>query len=439
MRRTHWKTLALLTTALLTFGCAPSSEEPTEYDEPSTDVVAAQNTTASYPCAASPSWVTNPAPPETIPGGGSDFCQFYQFAWQWFLYLGSPSEGDPEIRNFQVAEDFPELLTSGDSCTTQPTQPALFVRARKSEDDSTEFIIPERIGQAGDGAVIYDQNGNVVFYNIRFSRSECDTTSGGNFPAGTTELKTSWRLIEPANADRYFTMEAVIEGVSSQPQLLGLVGFHLFRTTSGHPEGVWMTWEHVDNAPDCLNPQATPASGWSFTSADCAQCLATSTTGPLGCASCQFNQAEQDPNLTGTPTEICRVYRDGSSPNDNKADENFAVVDELNQQLVGREGALTLLATTDPMAVWANYFNVGGLWVSDPSQPANTSNQRGSLQLANTTMETTFQGDFKEENGTLTRTDAVNCFSCHNYTPNQTTTSGLSHIFDDIKSGSGGQ
>jgi hypothetical protein len=33
-------------------------------------------------CPASSSWVSNPAPPQEIPDGGQDFCDFYQFAWQ---------------------------------------------------------------------------------------------------------------------------------------------------------------------------------------------------------------------------------------------------------------------------------------------------------------------------------------------------------------------
>lgn len=199
-----------------------------------------------------------------------------------------------------------------------------------------------------------------------------------------------------------------------------------------------MTWEHDANAPDCLSPQSAPAGGWSFTSAQCAQCLATSTTGPLGCPTCNFNVANPSTSLTGTPTQICRVYPDGSGPNDNKVQENVADVDALNAQIVGPSGFLAKLAPSDPMAVFANYFNAGGLWVSDPTQPASSSNQRGSLQEANTTMETTFQGDFQATGSTPVRTGAVNCFACHDYEPGQTATSGLSHIVDDIDGTAGG-
>ncbi|HEV8239896.1 MAG TPA: hypothetical protein VGS57_11060 [Thermoanaerobaculia bacterium] len=400
-------------------------------------------------CAASQSWVTNPNPPQEIPGGGSDFCQFYQFAWQWFLYLVSPSGDSAGDRNFEVQQTFPLLQASGtDSCTATSNTPVFFVRTLKSEDPNQPFIVPENIGQAGtQGEVIYDKSGNIVFYEVRFSRNLCPPPTSGNLPAGTTEIKTAWRQITQAEAPAYFTNQAVIQGVSTQPILLGLIGFHLFRTTAQHPEGVWMTWEHESNDPDCLQPQPTPAAGWSFTSAQCAQCLATSTTGPLACPSCNFNTAMVSTKISGgTPTQICRVYRDGSGPMDNKVAENLADVDSLNAQLVGPSGFVTQLPASNPVAVFANYYHIGGLWVSDPTQPADSANQRGSLQLANTVMETTFQGNFTASGSGVMRSGAVNCFGCHSYTPNSTATSGLSHIVDDLdgtpgnapKAGSGG-
>lgn len=401
--------------------------------------VAADN---PYPCPASSSWVSDPSIPPEIPDDGSDFCDFYQYAWQTFLYLVSPSATEGE-RNFEVTADFPVLQSNGSrSCGDAGDAMQLFVRTLKAAENDGEFTTPESINQAGGGATIYDVNGNVVFYTVQFSRNLCTADHDGDLPAGTTELKLSWRQIADAEADDYFTIEAVIEGVSTpqDPTLLGLAGFHLFRTTPDHPEGVWMTWEHEANNPDCLEPQAPPAGGWAFTSPGCATCLANSSNGPLSCGSCDFNEASACKSSTnnclkGAHTEICRVYRDGSGPKDAKVEENLTVVDELNAQLVGPDGILSGLAPTDPMAVFANYFMVGGLWVSDPSMGSTSANERGSLQLSNTTMETIHQGDFKASSGGgFTRTEAVNCFDCHGYVPGKTADcqQGISHIFDDV-------
>ena len=85
---------------------------------------------------------------------------------------------------------------------------------------------------------------------------------------------------------------------------------------------------------------------------------------------------------------------------------------------------------------WINYRFTGALWLSKISENSNYNgrdNQRGSLELANGVMETSFQGDKKSG------TQATNCFSCHQYTGtattnynNTATSAKLSRIFDDI-------
>jgi hypothetical protein len=423
----------------------PAADTPTAADERAADTpITTEVQTASAPaCAASASWVNNPNPPDEIPGGGENFCQFYQFSWQWFLYLMSPSAGDPSLRNFQVQANYPLLQVSGDSCSGTATKPVFFVRVIKDPDDSTDFIIPERINQAGDQATIYDQNGNVVFYSIVFGRDLCTAPDSGDLPADTMEIKMAWRVIDEADKANYVWMEAdVIPDNNTEvivPETLGLVGYHLVRGTAQHPELVWATFEHKNNVPDCLGPPSEPAGGWSFLSASCAACLSSPDSNCFN--TCKYNVATKAADLMGTPSEICRVFSDGTAPGDNKGAENVADVDALNDQLVGPDGILSTLPASNPMAVLANYFNVGALWVSDPSQPATSANQRGSLQLANATMETTFQGTLTLNGSSIqaSTSGVVNCFGCHNYTPGQTATTHLSHIFDDIVEQRGGQ
>ncbi|MET1079964.1 MAG: mannan-binding lectin [Pseudomonas sp.] len=379
-------------------------------------------------CNADASWVSAPNPPGEVPdGANANFCSFYQFSWQWFLDLVSPSSSDASLRNFQVAANYPILQATGsDSCAANAPTEVMFVRTEKTKDASTPFTVPERTGQAGGGDTIFDQSKNVVFYDIRFSRNLCNVgaiQSAPNFPGGTTELKSAWRIISEAQKPSYFWIEANIDGVPGD-ELLGMIGFHVVIATPLHPEFIWATFEHRSNVPDCSAPQAAPASGWSFTSASCAGQL------PTQAPSCNFNVAAPSSSLTGTPSEICRINHDGSNPSDHKGVENIAIIDNLNTQV---QGFLAALPADNPMSVWQNYMNVGAIWENDITQPSsNISNQRGSMRLANSVMETTFQ------NINLQSSFVSNCFGCHNYEVTQSNTlpsAGLSHIFDDVMQG----
>jgi hypothetical protein len=389
-------------------------------------------------CDASAAWVSNPQnPPTEIPlGANAQICQFHQFSWQWFISLMNLA-GDSRV--FQNEQNYPLLQEKGvNSCTTTGTKTRLFVRTQKDDDNpNDDFTLPERIGQALGDAAIYDQNGNVVFYEVRFSRDQCslDQSTAQMFPPGTTEIKVSYRVITPADKPNYVWINADIngDGTVGTEELLGMVGFHLVKSTALHSEFVWATFEHKQNVPDC---QATPASNapvWSFTSAACATQLPNS----VDPTTCNFNIASPGTGISGEPpTQICRVYHDGSRPGDDKFDINVANIDSLNTQLVGVNGFITALPDSNPLAVLKNYMLVGALWENDVTQPSsNLANQRGSIQLANTTMETTAQMAPKfvpiPYTGTSNLQSAKNCFGCHNYTPNNNV--ALSHTFPLIQ------
>lgn len=395
---------------------------------------------AAFNCAADASWFTNPSMPTEVTKSGSDgtsnFCDFYQFSWQSFAYLMAPSAKNPSLRNFEDVSQFPELEVKPDgspanSCDETHNSKTFFVRTAKPQEAGTAFVLPERIGQAGGGATIYDQNRNVVYYDVRFSKNMCDIDkikNLQNFPGGTTELKTAWKVMgKNDDLSKYITIEAQIG--SDKPTTLGMIGFHIAAATPDHPEFVWATFEHDVNVPDCVSPSSS--TGWSFTSEACAKDLADKD--PLGIVQCRFNNPAPGTSLTGTPTEICREYPYGSAPGDLKYDENVGDITSLNKNVQPY--------LTGNFAVLKNYFNLGALWVSDPSQGSVMSNQRGSLRLANSVMETDFQDVQPTDNPNAF---VSNCFGCHNYTGTSTpasgmnTTSGsLSHIFDDVVAGAG--
>jgi len=392
----------------------------------------------SFNCSADSSWFTHPSLPTEVKQsngpGDSSFCDFYQFSWQSFAYLMASSKTNPQVLNFQDSTQFNELEVNADgspanSCDDKHDSHVLFIRTAKPQENGTTFTIPERIGQAGGGATIYDQNNNVVYYDVQFSKNMCDVKKiqqQQNFPGGTTELKTAWKVLG-ANDDpsQFITMDANItpDLKSTSTSKLGMIGFHLAVATPNHPEFIWATFEHKVNAPDCTSPETNTA--WSFASKACTADLKDQNA--LGIVQCRFNNPAPSQSLTGSASEICREYAYGSAKGDLKYDENTQSIQTLNANVQPY--------LTDNFKVLSNYFNVGALWVSNTSKGSEISNQRGSLRLANTVAETEYQSV------DLNADFVSNCFGCHNYTGtsnsgSNTTSNSLSHIFDDIAIGS---
>lgn len=408
--------------ALLPFLASCSKPKP-----PATETAAAPPPTPpAASCQASSEWISNPTEPTEVAATES-FCDFYQFSWQWFLAQVSPaSNGERVFETNRLVDLNPKVIA--DQCA----QPPLTGRAM-----AAKLLVPRALKPVdfedtqADGNPLYDQGGNILYYNIWYSAPECNATPTTGFVAGTFEIKAAWRIL-PAPDPTYYTMSATLPAAKGKTQdvTLGLVGFHLVNWTSKHPEFIWATFEHKTNAPLCAG--TSPTSGWSLTSPAAAQCL-TANPVPSGqispnCAQYKFNSAEgassKTPPPTDTPDQICRLYASGNQPgasingNDNAA--NLAAIQQLDEQLVGANGLLAQLPPGNPMAVWSNYQMTGGLWtkggaasgkepVPNGGQPGDpASPQRGSLELTNMTMETFEQGDSSQ---------VPNCFGCHNYVP----------------------
>ena len=377
-------------------------------------------------CEASADWINSPSQPGEVPETET-FCDFYQFSWQWFLAQVSPdpANGLPRFLENRVYQ--PSGGTG--QCKSQPytgilgVQSALVPRTIKSQDF-------EEV--QADTNALYDQRGNILRYNAFYTQELCNSTSEG-FAPGTLEVKASWMVVEPG-ADSEFFVIAVDEEDGGEKLHLGLVGLHLAIWTPNHPEMVWASWEHKRNAPLC-NGQSPEGGSWSFASAEAAACLVANKhdgSGPPSeaCSSFSFNTPDSLPSgavpTKGEPNNVCREYVHGNQPgesingNDNAA--NLAAIEELNNGLVGATGLLTMLPSENPMSVWANYEMVGAIWTKDGAAsgtapvpntqgpPNADSPQRGSLELANMSLETFQQGD----------TSAIpNCFGCHVYDPSK--------------------
>ena len=417
---------------------------------------AKDNLIASGNCTAPSGWFTNTPPglpaevAQSAGDGSSTFCDFYQFSWQAFLSLMGTDKKTGN-RVFENTRAYPilEFAANGEPANSCDKK---IIHATKTTSLNKTQRLQTNIQQAGDNATIYDQNENVVYYDVRFSRNLCSsakkiasqtnfTVPGDKNPNNNVyEIKTAWRVLSDEDASQYVTITADIgSGENKQKDvLLGLIGFHLAVATPNHPEFVWATFEHRANAPDCEGPASNK--GWSFANEHCTQ---------GNDYNCAFNKAFEATETRGNPTEICRVYPYGTDAADANAGENLAAILSMNMSVTKQ------LAKSDALN---NYFNVGALWVSDTAkdsdktvtvvnekgekvQGSDTGNQRGSLRLANTVAETTFQ--HVDLNPASNSNFASNCFGCHGYAgtadaKNKNTTSGnLSHLFLDVVAGLG--
>jgi hypothetical protein len=385
-----------------------------------------------FPVTQEYDYVNTPIPQED--------CDFYKFAWQTFLFVTQPvAQNDPraafttyktpaDVFNATHLLGMPSPAARGDLVLTP--------RLRKP----THANSLDGVQQATSKGVLVDQNGRAVYYGLHINDAFVDFVKGKNkanldltnptnimnapaddlqFTPGCLELKSSWRVVaQGEDASNYYTTTATLPTLKMQnnqvivdnstpiPNVkVALVGLHVVGVVNGHPEFIWATFEHVDNAPDLpvgVAPHSTlqspaPDRDWTF----CPK---------------------------GTMANLCNQNPNGDSKNP------LQLVDPTNQILSPKVPIYRLFAFggDDPRAiislsttvherlpkersVWKNYELIGATWVADPSTSFksdpnangfgfNVNLQAGATQLSNSTMETFTQ-------------DVSNCFGCHNTAP----------------------
>lgn len=154
------------------------------------------------------------------------------------------------------------------------------VLSSKTPTHPENFNIADETEQAFAGK-LFDQNGNVVVYEVLMNEVEFDyvvennlynkngqmayssTGAIANFPAGdydlnylgAVEIKFAWKILEDTDfKERYYRDEGYIEVIkdgkttlSKNPVHLGLIGMHISQKTPTGKQWVWSTFEHIDN------------------------------------------------------------------------------------------------------------------------------------------------------------------------------------------------
>ncbi|WP_133840820.1 hypothetical protein [Pelagimonas phthalicica] len=242
-------------------------------------------------------------------------------------------------------------------------------------------------------------------------------------------LKTTW--VESStlqHPEQYIQQMAVIprydktsdtEWTVSQddtPVALALVGMHVVGSVKGHPEMIWATFEHVNNAPSVPYEY----NGTTPCATETGHCIYSDMAHQTGGSWLFSNGTTDTPNVmtaevaasgnikatsgnTIVPTNAVRetpfgnptTAYDGAPTTPSAADKNTMLI-SLNKQVMG------LFKKKDGSDPRANYFLSGSVWTDGtqwPNSPTDMSTTLGSTKLANTTAET-----FTQDQG---------CFNCH--------------------------
>ncbi|MCY7296051.1 hypothetical protein [Alteromonas sp. a30] len=420
----------------------------------STNVNAKQNSE----CLAEPDWFPHSQTPRPNDATfkSSTNCVFHQWSWQMFLWLTQEDEnGNPRFLSFESPQSLIGMEHRG-----------LMPRRTKH---ATAMSFDEYL-QAGTDGILIDHNGKAVYYSqyvnptfanfikgkdesgnynksqdFRFPQNVINmgkTAPQTEFPiygtAGALELKAAWRVVkEGEDTSDVFTMKTELaklvntaNGIQVNHEetysaTVALVGFHIAGIVQGHPEMIWATFEHHNNAPDVQ-------AGTSFTSPVSPDDY-TFYTANTKLQDCNINPAKDGMELneatqTFTPiTQVCRRYPFGNAPNEQQS--NTAHITQLNASVQSK---------LDNGDVWENYDEIGAIWFGgeDKLVPglrlADDSLLTGSLKLSNSTIETFTQ----------VADSMNNCFRCHNTAqefppkmsldPLPATNLNISHAFQNI-------
>jgi len=238
----------------------------------------------------------------------------------------------------------------------------------------------------------------------------------------TMELKSSWvETTDLANPGDYITINTTVPTYTqsadnktltpagTKPAKLALVGLHVVGSTNGHPEMIWATFEHVNNAPNRQYTYTTASGAPATKPADGAGSWLFSAAGASDSPPAQRMTVGANNTIVGANgqtiglVDITRINPWGSDSGSASADTNTQVI-SINKSIIEQ------LATGD---VRKNYILVGAIWTD--GKPPGGSNLLGTIAISNSTMET-FQ-------------QPGNCFDCHGGNMLGSGGGGLSHIW----------
>lgn len=178
---------------------------------------------------------------------------------------------------------------------------------RRTTDAGPGATIPLDPGETGqaDGNVLIDQNGRYAYYEELLNPAEVtyivdnglyEAGAQNRFasrqaialPSGSMEIKAAWKILGAGDDPTHFvTAQAYVDG-STEPVTVGLIGMHVMMRLDGLNQGVWATFQQLENVPaaGAANPH------YSFYNPSCPA------------AQCPVNAVTTAP----TPTQVRQVF-----------------------------------------------------------------------------------------------------------------------------------
>jgi hypothetical protein len=366
-------------------------------------------------CSALPQWFPHSQTPP--PANDADFvnnCDFHRWSWAAFLYLTQDvGNGTPRFLDLIPSQDVIDGVKSSAEMTT-----TLSPRTRKT-DMGAAF---DEVSQAGSLGLLVDQSGRAVYYSMYVNDTYFDfvvtenqynipanllaAPADQNYPIGAMTLKAAWKIVGPDDdTSIFFTMPAkiqllkedgagniVLDTDMTQDVTVALVGLHVVGIVKDHPEAIWATFEHKDNAPqfspgqeidEVVSKRKFTFYGGGITAGECNQ----NNAGFL-------KMVDAEAQTLSPVTQVCRQYQYGGG-----SAQNAANIGALNA---------TVHENLEKDSIWQNYQQTGAIWFNakdglKPNMAMRGDILTGSVKLSNTVIETFTQKVRSEEQ----------CFSCH--------------------------
>lgn len=327
-------------------------------------------------CAAPKEWFNGkPVPlpdPAAFPASAGN-CEFHLWSWQTFLWLMEPDNRSGQLRFETFASPDTLAPDTAPDITPGALLPGLNLRGLRAFGGS----------QAGPDGVLVDRNGRIAYYSIHINdvfrhfvaENALDTVEGilaldpgKPLPVGTLALKAAWKIMDPGdNPAAFYSRKAIVNPLimkdgrlvvdpsRTEEVKVALVGLHIAGSVAHHPEMIWATFEHKDNAPE-FEELAAPglevlrqdapvsARSWNFHKAGTPYrlCNRDPATSPV-------HTLDEVTQKVAPSTEVCRIRRPAESPDRQENASNLASLNASVQlQIPG---------------IWKNYLEIGASWI----------------------------------------------------------------------------